>query len=102
MPLFCIHGLDRKGAEAVRAGHYPAHRAFLERASDWGVTIAASGPLMSDDGERMLGSLLIVEADSAVTVASFNAADPFAQAGLWERVNISRFNLRRGAIGLTA
>ncbi len=102
MALFCIHGLDRPDAEPVRLQHYPAHRAFLETARDWGVTIAASGPLMSDDGERMIGSLFIIEADCAVTAASFNAADPFAKANLWQSISIRRFSLRRGSIGLAA
>lgn len=102
MPLFCIHGLDKPDAEALRQGHYAAHRAFLETAAAWGVTIAASGPLMSDDSERMLGSLFIVEADSAATVASFNAADPFARAELWQSISIRRFTLRRGSVGLAA
>lgn len=102
MPLYCIHGLDHSDSDALRAEHYAAHRSFLETAADWGVTIAASGPLMSDDGERMIGSLFVVEADSAVTVASFHAADPFARARLWQSVSIRRFKLRQGSIGLAA
>ncbi len=102
MPLFCIHGLDRENADELRREHYAAHRAFLQRAADWGVTVAASGPLVNDDGDRMIGSLFVIEADCAVTAASFNAADPFAKIGLWQSVSIHRFALRRGSIGIAA
>jgi uncharacterized protein YciI len=47
----------------------------------------------------MTGSLFLVEADSLATVTTFNAADPFAKAGLWASVSINRFNLRRGQVG---
>jgi uncharacterized protein len=99
MPLFCIHGLDGAGRGKIRDECYPAHRAFLGAAEAWGVRVAASGPLVSDDGTAMIGSLFIVEADSIEKVRAFNAADPFAQAGLWRDVQISRFDLRRGAVG---
>ena len=102
MPLFCVHGLDHPDADDLRLRHYAAHRAFLKMAADWGVTIAASGPLMSDDGERMIGSLFLVEAECAAAVASFNAADPFAKAGLWQTLTITRFGLRLGSIGPAA
>jgi uncharacterized protein YciI len=47
--------------------------------------------MLSDDGETMIGSLFIVEADSAEDVARMNAEDPYTQAGLFERVTIRAF-----------
>ncbi|PDT03244.1 hypothetical protein CO666_16890 [Rhizobium chutanense] len=99
MPLYCIHGLDRPGAGALRAEHYATHRAFLETSADYGVTIHASGPLMSDGDEQMIGSLFIVEAKNEADVRAFNAADPFARANLWISLSVSRFHLRRGSVG---
>jgi uncharacterized protein len=99
MPLFCIHGLDREGHLCVREANYAAHRAYLETAAAQGITLHASGPLASEDGARMIGSLFLVEAASLATVTTFNAADPFAKAGLWASVSINRFNLRRGQVG---
>jgi uncharacterized protein len=99
MPLFCIHAFDRPGADAIRAGNYAAHRAYLATAPAMGVTIHASGPLETDDGTRAIGSLLVVEAADEATARAFNAADPFALASLWAEVSIRRFDLRRGSVG---
>lgn len=100
MPLYCIHGLDHDGHQNMREANYAAHRSYLETAAERGVTLHASGPLMSADGTQMIGSLFIVEAADEAAVASFNAADPFAMAGLWETVSINRFVLRRGQVGI--
>jgi len=41
-----------------------------------------SGPLVSDDGEKMIGSLFLVEAPGRDEVEAFNRADPFTEAGI--------------------
>ena len=92
--LFAIHAVDRAGALDTRLAHHPAHKAFLSDTSPFGVSIVMSGPLVSDDGATMIGSLLIVEAPDRAAVERFNAADPFNKAGIWERVTITGF-LRR-------
>ncbi|KAF0119499.1 MAG: hypothetical protein FD152_4483 [Xanthobacteraceae bacterium] len=55
-----------------------------------------SGPLMSDDGEAMIGSLFLVEAPDRAHVEAFNHADPFHTAGIWQAVTITRFLRRQG------
>ena len=102
MPLFVIHALDAPGGLATRLDAYAAHRAFLGEAAAHGVTIAASGPLVSDDGATPIGSLFLIEAASIEAVKNFNAQDPFAKAGLWSSVNVQRFDLKRGAVGAPA
>jgi uncharacterized protein len=99
MPLYCIHAFDKSGASTVRAEAYAAHRAHLAEAAGTGVTIHASGPLVAEDGATAIGSLFVVEAADQAAAARFNADDPFAKAGLWAKVEISRFNLRRGSVG---
>ena len=99
MVLYCIHAHDNPGAAAKRAEHYPAHRAFLANSAHYGVEILASGPLVSDDGTHMIGSLLLVTAATREHVEAFSADDPFRKAGLWADVKIDRFNLRVGSIG---
>lgn len=94
--LFAIHALDRPGALSVRLANYDAHKAFLGDTTAHGVTIVMSGPLMSDDGEAMIGSLFLVEAPDRAHVEAFNRADPFHAAGIWERVTITRFLRRQG------
>jgi uncharacterized protein YciI len=68
MPLFALHAIDRPEALPLRLEYYAAHRAFIEDAGDLGVDVVISGPLQSDDGERMIGSLFIIEAPDRDTV----------------------------------
>lgn len=94
--LFAIHALDRAGALPVRLANYDAHKAFLADTSHFGVKIVMSGPLVSDDGVRMIGSLFLVEAPGRKEVEAFNLADPFAAAKIWETVTITGFLRRQG------
>ena len=97
MPLFAVHALDRPNALAARLEHYPAHRSFVEGAArDFGVEIVMSGPLQSDDGEIMIGSLFIVDAADRATISRFIAADPFQAENVWGEVTITRFQRRKG------
>jgi|ERR1700722_11216776 len=96
MPLFVLHAIDRPNALPLRLEHYAAHRAFVETETEHGINIVLSGPLQSDDGETMTGSLFIMEAADRATVEAFAKNDPFAQAGVWEQVTITRFHRRKG------
>ena len=49
----------------------------------FGAKIVISGPLVSDDGEKMIGGLFLVEAPDRDEVEAFNRADPFTAAGIW-------------------
>lgn len=86
--LFAVHCLDRAGAVSDRLAHYDAHKAYLGAGA---VRTVISGPLLAEDGETMIGSLFVFEADTREEVADFNAADPFHRNGVWERVEIHPF-----------
>jgi uncharacterized protein YciI len=92
--LYVIHAVDAPGALPRRLAAYDAHKAFLSHTAPHGVSIVMSGPLVAEDGQTMIGSLLVVEAADKATVEAFNRADPFHAAGIWERVTITAF-LRR-------
>lgn len=94
--LFVIHGLDADGALPNRLANYEAHKAFLVDTSAFGVAIVMSGPLVDGDGATMIGSLFVVEAADLATVQRFNAADPFAKAGVWKSLSINGFIRRQG------
>jgi uncharacterized protein len=94
--LFAIHAIDRTGALPTRLANYDAHKSFLSDTSRFGVKIVMSGPLVSDDGERMIGSLFLIEAPGRSEVEAFNQADPFAAADIWEKVTITGFLRRQG------
>ncbi|MHC4048372.1 YciI family protein [Bradyrhizobium sp. 25ACV] len=94
--LFAIHAVDRTGALPTRLANYDAHKTFLSDTSRFGVKIVMSGPLVSDDGQTMIGSLFLIEAPGRGDVEAFNRADPFAAAGIWEKVTITGFLRRQG------
>jgi uncharacterized protein len=94
--LFAIHALDREGGLPTRLANYDAHKAFLADTASYGVRIVISGPLTADDGQTMIGSLFLVEAESREAVEAFNAADPFHKADLWKNVTITGFIRRQG------
>jgi uncharacterized protein YciI len=83
--LFCE---DKAGAEALRLETREAHLAFVGTQGD---RIKLAGPMLSDDGEHMIGSLFIIEADSIDDVRAMNAKDPYTKAGLFERVAVHPF-----------
>ena len=85
---FIIHALDKPGALETRLAHYEAHKAYLAKAP---IKIVISGPLVAADGETMIGSCFLVEADSIADVRAFHDADPFKAAGVWEHVHINPF-----------
>jgi uncharacterized protein YciI len=96
MPLFALHAIDKPGVLQLRLDQYAAHRAFIETEAEHGIKVVLSGPLQSDDGEIMTGSLFLIDAPDRAMVEAFVQADPFTQAGVWGEVSISRFHRRRG------
>jgi uncharacterized protein len=91
MPHFVIHCLDAPGALPRRLQHYDDHKSYLASAT---VRILVSGPLLSDDGETMIGSFFLIEASTRADAEAFNAADPFHRAGIWSDVRIHAFHKR--------
>jgi uncharacterized protein YciI len=86
--LFVIYCVDRPGRSQVRLDNRPAHLAFLE---SYKANLVAAGPLQSDDGAGMLGSLLIMDFPDRAAAEAFAAGDPYAAAGLFESVVIRRW-----------
>ncbi|WP_297494395.1 YciI family protein [Acidocella sp.] len=95
MPIFAVHAIDRPGTLQLRLDHYGAHRAYVEDQEAQGITVILSGPLQSDDGELMTGSLFVLEACDRAPIDAFVAHDPFTQHGVWGEVRISRFHPRK-------
>lgn len=85
---YVIHALDKPGALPTRLANYDAHKAYLASAR---IKTLISGPLVADDGETMIGSCFLVEADGKDEVLAFHNADPFKAAGVWDVVSITPF-----------
>jgi len=86
--LYAIYLLDRSDAGDIRTRVRTEHRAYLgERAEQ----IAFAGPLLSEDGQAMAGSLLVMEFASREDVDGWLRQEPYTRAGLYERVSVHPF-----------
>lgn len=81
---FAVSCYDKEDSLDLRMATREKHLAF---ASDAGARIIVGGALLSAD-EKMVGSHLIVEADDRAALDAFLASDPYAIAGLFEKVKI--------------
>lgn len=98
MSLYILYAKDKPDNLESRLEHYAAHRAFVEAQSEIGhITVIMSGPLQSDDGGVMVGSMLLIDAPTREDVDQFVAQDPFMRAGVWGEVDITRFYLRHSS-----
>ncbi|MBB4286574.1 YciI family protein [Roseospira goensis] len=86
--LFAIYCLDKPNSRTLRLETRAAH---LSHAKAQGDSIRLGGPLMTDDGQDMVGSLLIVDMPDKAAVEDFVRDDPYYQAGLFEAVLIRPF-----------
>jgi len=82
---FVIYCLDKPDHAHVRAEHRPAHVEYLKASAG---QIVAAGPLLSDDGDGMIGSTLIMEFPDYAAAENWAANDPYAKAGLFASANI--------------
>ena len=82
--LYAIICIDKPGALQIRLDNREAHLAHIEGS---GGAIVQAGPFL-DGQEKMCGSLLIFEAEDIADAEAWAAADPYAKAGLFERVEI--------------
>ena len=83
---FMIYGLDKPGHGEVRAANRNAHLAYLEGFTK---NIVIAGPLLSEDGAAMIGSLLLMEFTDRMAAEAFSAGDPYRKAGLFQNVTIT-------------
>lgn len=83
--MFVLHMMDREGHQQVRADNRAAHLAYLDEHKEH---VKVGGPILSDDRNDMIGSLLIVSFDTREEVEKFLADEPYAQAGLFETVAV--------------
>lgn len=78
---YFVHRVDKPGSEKLRSDTRPAH---LEYAASLGSTLVFAGPTLSDDGERMIGSVWVLEAASREEAEAITCADPYEKVGLFQ------------------
>lgn len=83
---YIVHCFDKPEHTGVRAANREAHLAYLGKFTD---SILVAGPILADDGQTPAGSLIIIDLPDRAAVDGFCANDPYAQAGLFQRVDVS-------------
>ncbi len=94
--LFVIHATDFKDGMDTRAKFYRAHRIHLDQAEQYNVDVVTAGTLVGDDGETPVGSIFVVDAKDRAAVDAFTGSDPYRVNRVWERIQIHRYNKKRG------
>ena len=92
--LYALICTDKPNSSALRLEVRPKHLAYIDQHK---LRIPIAGPFMSEDGQTMAGSLIIVEADSLDAAKGFSADDPYAQAGLFSHVDVRPWRWTLGA-----
>ncbi len=83
--LFVIHCIDKAGDGSLRMANREAHLAFLKEQA---ASVRLGGPFLSEDGGKMVGSMLVIEAADLAAARAWAAGDPYAKAGVFESVDI--------------
>ncbi|CAM3478813.1 YciI family protein [Bordetella sputigena] len=98
--LYAIHMLDKPGVTEIRTRIRPEHRAYLATKAD---QMAFAGPLLADDGETMIGSLLVIDFPSRDAAEQWLRDEPFTRNGVYGSTSIHAFaNLWPQKVGFPA
>jgi len=85
--LYAVLAFDKADGATIRATTRAAHLSYLEGAGD---RLKLAGPFRNSE-DKPIGSLIVIEAASATAARLFAESDPYAQAGLFERMEIHPF-----------
>jgi uncharacterized protein len=86
--IYTFFLMDKPDGGALRQRVRPEHKAYLAQVAD---RMAFAGPLTSDDGQNMIGSLLAIDFESREAAQAWLAHEPFTRAGLYASVSIHAF-----------
>jgi uncharacterized protein YciI len=86
--IFSFILIDKPDPGDLRQRIRPEHKAYLAGVAE---RMAFAGPLVADDGQTMLGSLLAIDFPSRDAAHAWLADEPFTRAGLYASVTIHAF-----------
>ena len=81
--LVALIAKDQPGAMPVRQENRPAHLEYLKSTG----VVQQAGPLL-DDGDGMIGSLIILDVADLSAAKEWADNDPYALAGLFQSVDL--------------
>ncbi|MEL6859257.1 MAG: YciI family protein [Pseudomonadota bacterium] len=88
MPLFLINARDKANSSELRQATRQEH---LQWADEFRHKIAMAGPVLSADGDAMVGSTFVIAFDHLAEAQAWAKEDPYAKAGLFDQVEIIPF-----------
>jgi len=83
--------IDRTGAAELRQRLRPEHKAYLAEVAE---RIAFAGPLLADDGQTMVGSLLVIDFPDRDAALAWLRDEPFTRAGVYSSTQVHAFQNR--------
>jgi hypothetical protein len=81
--MYVLICTDRPATLPLRTQNRAAHLAHIETTG----VVRLAGPFL-DEGGAMCGSLIVHDVATRAEAEAWSAADPYAQAGLFERVEV--------------
>lgn len=90
-----VHAVDHPGKHAAKmreelmVGHLNHIESILDQ-------VVIAGPMFADDNKTVIGSLLIYKTENKEQALANLKADPYYDAGIWDKISINVF---RGALG---
>ena len=91
--LYVIMDLDKPGRAKVRDDYRDDHLEYLDKA---GEHVKLAGPLVSEDGESAVGSMIVYEGATLEEAEAFAAGDPYRIARLFDATIVKPWVWRRG------
>ena len=86
--LFALICVDKPDHNHVRAENRAKHLDYLEALGD---RLIIAGPTLSEDGEDLTGSIIIVDCANRAAAEKLANEDPYKLAGLFKSVTIKPF-----------
>lgn len=84
--LVCFHLVDAPGMTDKRAEIRPEHLEYLGTKKD---DILCAGPLIADDGETSIGSMMVIDFPSVEAARAWISEEPFTKAGVYDMQKIT-------------
>ncbi len=89
---FLIQAMDKLNQEALRKTLQKEQQAYEESHPDLYIT---RGALVTEDGDRKIGSLMIIDVPDLKAARAFWEEDPFNRSGLYDGVEFYRWRFGR-------
>ena len=86
--LFVIYSVDDPSTPNARNDNYPEHRIYLKSAP---IKILIAVPYMEKTSEKIIGSMLLIEASGLGEAEAFAHEDPFHVKKVWSEVYVNPY-----------